>query len=175
MKLSLQVENNHAKDISLFGKLALRKSHCAVQCLAASSLSSFETQLITTTFLRCLLVMQAIRYLSFPGYISFSFVLSENSNVHKGDFVVGNMIGHVRENRYYLATHLVFNIIFNRDLGVSHISCYLFILQTIIKATVEYDAVQNTTDITETNKIEVEFTYSIRWHETILKQSTINK
>ena len=34
------------------------------------------------------------------------------------DFIVGNMIGHVKDNKYFLATHLNFNILYNKALGV---------------------------------------------------------
>lgn len=44
------------------------------------------------------------------------------------DFIVGNMIGHVKENKHYLATHLNFNILYNKALGVISISYTIPIL-----------------------------------------------
>jgi len=77
------------------------------------------------------------------------------------DLPVGNALGYQRNDRQFLATHLNFDIYFNKEQG------------KIIRASVDFDENSRTIEITDGEARKIAYTYSVNWIETDITAQTI--
>mmetsp|Transcript_35407 Transcript_35407/g.31881 ORF Transcript_35407/g.31881 Transcript_35407/m.31881 type:complete len:157 (+) Transcript_35407:364-834(+) len=83
--------------------------------------------------------------------------------MYVNDIVVGNVVGFVKNDQYYLVKHLNFNVYYNKQTN------------NIIKAHIDFDQFKDVEQITDKNKeYNIKFSYSIQWRETEQSKTDIN-
>lgn len=78
------------------------------------------------------------------------------------DFAVGNVVGFIKNDAYFLVRHLNFNIYYNKKTG------------NIVKANIDFDQRRDVVNITSDKEREIKFSYSVFWRESNATTSEIN-